>query len=358
MEIQSTLGSGSSYASRGVCNSRPRRVAQKVQALGLIVVLALGGLADATHSVVQGDNLWRLATRYGSSVSAIASANGIRNLDLIRIGQLLRIPGSTPLNPATPTAGGANLLQYRVAAGDNLTSIAAKFGSTVLQLVSVNQIRHAGFIYAGQLLSVPAPPLRVAGGPIKPVAPPQTAPPALVRSVAVPVPPQPVSLPPGPPVTTVASVKPAGVEDLIELYSQQFGVQPALMKAIAWQESGWQQGVVSSAGAIGVMQVMPETGAFIARELLKAPVNLNVKEENIRAGIRFFAFYLSKTNGDERTAVAGYFQGLRSVWETGIHENTKVYVNSVMALRGRFLPGGVRPGTANTAPQPTPTRPH
>jgi len=190
------------------------------------------------------------------------------------------------------------------------------------------------------------------------VAPPQTAPPALAPSVTVGVPAQPVSLPPGPPVTTVASVKPAVVEDLIELYSQQFGVQPALMKAIAWQESGWQQGVVSSAGAIGVMQVMPETGAFIARELLKAPVNLNVREENIRAGIRFFAFYLSKTNGDERTAVAGYFQGLRSVWETGIHENTKAYVNSVMALRNRFLPGGSRPGTANTAPQPTAARPH
>ena len=137
-------------------------------------------------------------------------------------------------------------------------------------------------------------------------------------------------------MTTVSAPGSAGVEQVIERYSRQYGVDPSLMKGLAWQESGWKQHVVSSSGAIGVMQVLPQTGEFIAEHLLKEPVNLNDREQNIKAGVRFFAFYLSKTNGDEATAVAGYFQGLRSVWQNGISEATKKYVASVLALRHRF----------------------
>ena len=135
---------------------------------------------------------------------------------------------------------------------------------------------------------------------------------------------------------SVSAPEPPGVEQLIERYSRQYGVDPSLMKGLAWQESGWKQHVVSSAGAIGVMQVLPQTGEFIAKNLLKEPVDLRNREQNIKAGVRFFAFYLSKTNGDEAIAVAGYFQGLRSVWQNGISEATKKYVAAVMALRKRF----------------------
>lgn len=331
------LGSGASYVSRGVLRARPRRVEKRLGALGLVLVLASAGLADVSHRVVSGDNLTRVARRYRVSVSQIASANRISNLNLIRTGQLLRIPASTPgtrkTSNSTQPAGA--LRYHKVARGENLTGIATRYGTSVARLVAVNGIRNPALVRAGQSLQVPGTSaLRVAGEVSRPA--PRAAPPAIpvvAKSVSVPV--QPPTIPPKPPTTTISS-RPAGVEDLIELYSRKFGVQPALMKGLAWQESGWKQHVVSSAGAIGVMQVLPQTGEFVSRHLLKKPVNLNIREQNIEAGIAFYAFYLSKTSGDERTAVAGYFQGLRSVWQNGISEATKKYVEAVFALGNRF----------------------
>ena len=344
------LGSGLSYVSRGVSRSRPCRVKQqavvvgklkarhKAGALGLIVVLGLSGLADATYSVARGDNLTNIARKFGVSVKAIAAANGIRNLNLIGIGKLLRIPGGTPqvaLAAFSGAVGGNGTIQYRVAPGENLTRIAAKYHTSVQNLVALNHIKNPSLVRVGQILNVPAPvELKVASAP--PPAPQAPPPAALPPSASVPVPALPAAIPPKAPVTTISTPEPAGVEDLIQFYSEKYGVQPALMKGLAWQESGWQQNVVSSAGAIGVMQVMPQTGEFISKELLKEPVDLTKVEQNVKAGIRFFAFYLSKTSGDERTAVAGYFQGLRSVWQNGISERTQRYVNSVLALRDRF----------------------
>jgi len=296
------------------------------------VVLGLSGLADATYSVARGDNLSRIARKYGVSVGALAGANGIKNLNLVRIGRLLRIPGGTP--PVTPlsVASARGTVQHRVAPGENLTRIAFRYRTSVQNLVALNGLRNPGLVWLGQMLNVPGPVvLKVAQAPAPQAAPPVALP---VTSIAVPVLPQ--AIPAQPPVTTISTPAPAGVEDLIQFYSEKYGVQPALMKGLAWQESGWKQNVVSPAGAIGVMQVMPQTGEFISKYLLKEPVNLNDREQNVKAGIRFFAFYLSKTSGDERTAVAGYFQGLRSVWQNGVSERAQRYVNSVLALRNRF----------------------
>jgi len=299
------------------------------------VVLGLSGLADATYSVARGDNLSRIARKYGVTVGALARANGIKNLNLVRIGRLLRIPGGVPpVTPVSVASAGSpqGTVQHRVAPGENLTRIAFKYRTSVQNLVALNGLRNPSLVRLGQMLRVPGPvELKVAQAPA-PQAPPPIA--AAVTSVAVPV--LPSSIPAQPPVTTIVTPAPAGVEDLIQFYSEKYGVQPALMKGLAWQESGWKQNVVSPAGAIGVMQVMPQTGEFISKYLLKEPVNLNDREQNIRAGIRFFAFYLSKTSGDERTAVAGYFQGLRSVWQNGVSERAQRYVNSVLALRNRF----------------------
>lgn len=327
MHTDDMLGSGTEYVSRGVLRTRPRRARGKVGALGLILVLASGGLADVTHRVASGDNLTRIARKHRVSIRAIAAANGIKNMNLIQKGRLLRIPGSTPVAAKVPSVSGV----HKIARGENLGQIARKYGTSVKNLVALNAIGNPALVRAGQTLKVPAPAeLKVAAGP-------QAAPPAIAAiAPAVPVPAQPANLPPKPPTTSISSQPPAGVENLLELYSDKYGVSPALMKGLAWQESGWKQHVVSSAGALGVMQVLPQTGEFISRHLLKKPVNLHDREQNIEAGVAFYAFYLSKASGDERTAVAGYFQGLRSVWQNGVSEATKKYVNSVFALRDRF----------------------
>lgn len=269
---------------RGVRRARPSRELT-LKAIAVLLCLGAAGVAETTHIVVQGDNLSRIAKRNGTTVSAIAEANGISDPNLIVLGKQLRIPGNGPA-PMVPAATTSNI-SHTVSAGENLSGIAAVHGVSVSTIVQANGISNPNRIRAGQVLTIPKP---------------------------------------GPP----------SVEDLMEKYSREYGVNPALVKGLAWQESGWKQHVVSSAGAIGVMQVIPETGVFTARHLLGHEVDLNNLEGNVKAGVRFLAYLLKLTGGDENLAVAGYFQGLRSVRTRGISPKTERYVANVMALKARF----------------------
>lgn len=279
------LPTGREIVRRGVRRARPHhKYNRSYRGLLLLVFLALAASADLTHVVVKGDNLTRVARRYGTTPKAIAEANQIAKPSLIIIGQKLVIPGgNVPAPPPAPTA----TVTHVVAPGENLTLIAKRYGTTPGALAQMNALRNPSLIRIGQKLNVPTP-------------------------------------------------HRPGVEGLLERYSDEFGVDRALVKALAWQESGWQQGVVSSAGAIGIMQVLPETGAFTSRSLLKAPVDINQPDDNVRVGVRFFAYLLSLTNRDEQLSIAGYFQGLRSVRTIGITPVTARYVANVMALRKRF----------------------
>ena len=99
----------------------------------------------STYTVRAGDTLTAIATRHGTTVSALVKANGIKDPNLIRVGQTLKITGKT--KPAAATT-------YTVKAGDNLTSIAKRHGTTVAALVKANGIRDADLIYPGQKLKI------------------------------------------------------------------------------------------------------------------------------------------------------------------------------------------------------------
>jgi LysM repeat protein len=106
------------------------------------------------YYVVQpGDNLSRIAARYGTTVWAIAQANGIWNVNYIRVGQVLYIPGAGP-GPGPgpwPQPGGCN---YIVRTGDTLSGIAWRYGTTVWALSQANGIWNPNLIYIGQRLNV------------------------------------------------------------------------------------------------------------------------------------------------------------------------------------------------------------
>ncbi len=108
--------------------------------------------AGAYHIVRRGDTLSSIGARYGVSVSALMSANGLRSPNFIWVGQWLRIPGrsgSSPAHQPRPSGG-----YYTVRPGDTLSSIATRYGTTVSALMRVNGIRSANLIYVGQRLSV------------------------------------------------------------------------------------------------------------------------------------------------------------------------------------------------------------
>ena len=95
----------------------------------------------STYTVQSGDSLSAIATRFGTTVSALQSANNIRNVNLIYPGQVLRVNGQATI-----------MSVYTVRSGDNLSTIASRLGTTVSHLQSVNGIRNANIIYPGQNL--------------------------------------------------------------------------------------------------------------------------------------------------------------------------------------------------------------
>lgn len=98
-------------------------------------------------------------------------------------------------------------------------------------------------------------------------------------------------------------------------------------------ESGFQQDVISSAGAIGVMQLLPESWQWVDEALI-GTVTPMTYDGNIRAGVRLLRWQLDEFEGDVRLALAGYYQGARAVRERGLFEDTKQYVSVVQQLYG------------------------
>lgn len=95
----------------------------------------------STYVVRSGDSLSAIAVRFGTTVSALQSANNIRNANLIYPGQILKVSGQATI-----------MSVYTVRVGDNLSTIASRLGTTVSHLQSLNGIRNANLIYPGQNL--------------------------------------------------------------------------------------------------------------------------------------------------------------------------------------------------------------
>jgi len=102
------------------------------------------------HVVQSGENLFRIALRYGTTVQAISSANGIANPSQISVGQQLIIPDATASPPAA--TGGST---YVVQSGDNLFRIALRFDMSYLYLAQYNGISNPSNIYVGQVIRIP-----------------------------------------------------------------------------------------------------------------------------------------------------------------------------------------------------------
>jgi soluble lytic murein transglycosylase-like protein len=138
------------------------------------------------------------------------------------------------------------------------------------------------------------------------------------------------------PTAPSGSASQAQVGALIEQTARAHGWNPAFVKAIAWQESGWNNNVVSSAGAVGIMQVLPATGQWVSTYLAGQTLNLADPADNVLAGVLFLDYLHRMTGGDVRLILGGYYQGLRSMRDNGVYGQTERYIDNVMALRERF----------------------
>jgi LysM repeat protein len=115
-----------------------------------------GTPTGTTHVVQPGENLYRIALRYGTTILALASANGISEPTQIRVGQTLIIPGgssapSTPSSPPPTTSGQTHTVQ----SGETLSAIAQRYGVSVWVLARANSLTNPSLIIPGQVLVIP-----------------------------------------------------------------------------------------------------------------------------------------------------------------------------------------------------------
>ena len=309
-----------------------------------LVWLAVGtatAAASRTYRVQRGDSLTAIARSHGTSVATISRLNGLSPSDVLLAGSTLTLPGP-------------ELQTYRVRPGDTLTGIAASVRWPVTRLARENGMSLSQTLLIGTVLKVPT-------------VPSTQAPPAVGGTYTV----RPgdslssisnhfgVSLGaladmngiglndvlligrrlrlPATTVTSTLSTYPRStVRGSIVYWANHYGVDPHLAAALAWMESGFNNAMVSPAGAVGVMQVTPATWDYVEQVLLLGEQVAHDADGNVRVGIAYLHHLLRVFGGDEQLALAAYYQGAREVVESGLLPGTKLYVADILALKQRF----------------------
>jgi peptidoglycan hydrolase-like protein with peptidoglycan-binding domain len=198
----------------------------------------------------------------------------------------------TPVLTRTPSAAAA--ASYLVRPGDTLTAIATKHKTTVRVLAKVNNLSPEGVLLEGKKLRLPS-----AGA-------------------------------------AAVELSKSTVRAHIDRWATRYGVPTNLARALAWQESGFQTNITSSVGAWGPMQVMPTTWTFVETVLLGRNVP-RTGEGGVEVGMALLAHLLKRFDGDQRLAIAAWYQGEKAVRERGLYDETKTFVANVLALSGRRI---------------------
>jgi LysM repeat protein len=322
-----------------------------VIAAAVLTVLGMPSAANAAflHVVAPGESLTSIAALDGLTVSQLAAANALPTDAMLISGTTIVIPpqgpapvsaqpaalgvvasadpdadGDTDSTSATSSASTASGGAYVVQPGDTLTAIAARAGTTVDALAAANGLDPAGVLVSGTVLHLSGLPAAAIG---------VSTTPAVAGSM------QPVGAaaqgdPAAPPYPTAETMSAGQIGTI----GANNGATWALTDAIAWQESGFNNDLVSSSDARGIMQILPGTWAWIQHALVPGaqPLAPASAYDNVRGGALLLHWLLQQTGGDPAMAAAGYYQGLSSVRQYGMFPDTQHYVQNVMALRSQF----------------------
>jgi len=243
----------------------------------------------------------------------------------------------------------------------------------------MNSLLNPNLIYVGQSLSVPMIVRDGSGTGVNPVVPPPgvevvplgsrptttttTAPTTTVRPTTTTQPPPTTTttLPPPPPTTTTlpptTSVPPpptpvslpvslfgSAANDPARLalvpsfdrWSDTYRVPRSLMKGLGYVESSWRADALSSAGAVGIGQLMPDTSAWLAVYIIGDPsLDPRKPDDNIRMSARYIRWLIDQL-GNEYSAIAAYYQGIGTVQRDGIQPGSHAYVARVQSARAAF----------------------
>ena len=195
-----------------------------------------------------------------------------------------------PIRSTVPKAVTSTIHVVRV--GDTLTAIAKSAGTTIAAVASLNHIDASKPILIGQRLRIPS---RTAG---------------------------------------LAATQ-SDVRARLDYWSGNLGVDAHLVRALAWMESGYQTRIVSSAGARGVLQTLPTTREYVETVLVGRKIPHTV-DGDVEVGVLYLKHLLNAFGGDEKLALAGWYQGERSVRANGPLDVSKSFAANVLALKQRM----------------------
>lgn len=335
-------------------DGRARLRAASALAAASVIALPIPALAEPrkTHKVTPGDTLSELSVRYGVPAADLARLNGLSDPHRILAGRTLDIPG-TAASTASSSAG-----SHVVSRGETLTHIARRYGVSVASVAAANGIENPSHIVAGDRLSVPGgkaatgtPSVNTTGESVTHTVGSGETLSGIARRYKVPA--AAIATANGIvdrnrvvagaklriPVTGVPAPQTASraqVERLLEDAAERFGWDPNLIKALSWQESGWNNSAVSSAGAVGIMQVLPGTNREVSSPRAGRTLDLEDPAENIEAGMHYLELLYELTGGQADDILAGYYQGVRSVNRNGRYPSTERYIANITALWDRF----------------------
>ncbi|MGB4634897.1 MAG: LysM peptidoglycan-binding domain-containing protein [Arcanobacterium sp.] len=337
---------------------------------------------NASYVVQSGDTLYSIARRFGTTVDAIAQANGISDPSQIYVGQYLTIPsaagsgstdisGSTDTGTTDPNTGSASnsgdtttgsttstssttpqasvsSMEYTVQTGDTLYSIASRYNVSVDDLVATNGLANAEQITVGQQIIIGttgSAPASEDSSFVSSATVIQGTQPSATTT--------PTGLVPGTflgysyssDVVAAANQNKAillamdlpsreEMQAIIRQTAIDMGVDPRLALAHAYVESGFDPTAVSPANAIGVMQVIPSSGVW-ASGMVGRDLNLLNPYDNAVAGIAIIRWLHNQTSNWDY-AVGGYYQGLTGVIRDGMRPDTRTYVSKIRAAMARF----------------------
>ena len=219
---------------------------------------------------------------------------------------------TTAAYAATTVEAGHTCSWHRVVAGDTLGEIAISYRSTIWNLAHINHISNVNLIFVGQNLCIE-----------------QSASNRNVSTSGI--------LPNGSArwyaYGSLDWSNKAQVSMQIRQVAARYGLSARLLLAIAWQESGWNQHVISHDGGIGVMQIMPYTAYGLNRQS-RMSYNPYKLSDNIELGAIYLRSLMYGFHGNLNEVISAYNEGGWSVIHRGIFNWN--YVHNVRALMYRF----------------------
>lgn len=266
--------------------------------------------ADVTHIVRPGETLTSIAAQYGVPVEHLVLLNRIPDANHLEAGAALVV--------RLDRYSTSQRVWHVVRRGETLSSIAERYGTRVSDIVAANGLDDADAVFVGQALQIPAGAGQNPYG-ARPVENPGENPFA-ARYVS-------------PGGSSEHGEPSPSVARALDAAAAEFGLDPVVIRALSLMESGWRQDAVSPAGAVGLMQIMPDTGEWLVANFVPDATEWRTSAyDNARAGAAYFAYLLELTDGDLSLALAAYYQGWGSVRSDGLYEETRQYVADVLAL--------------------------